>query len=163
MPVTVSLCFVCLGNICRSPTAAAVMRHRVAQAELGERIVIESAGTASWHIGESPDERSVAEAGRRGIPMHDRGQQFQAGDFDRFFMVLAADYDNAAALRALARGPEDETKIHLLRSFDPSAEGDLAVPDPYFGGPDGFARVFDLIDAACVGLLDHLVDGPLAE
>lgn len=161
--VNVRLCFVCLGNICRSPTAAAVMRHRVAQADLGDRIEIESAGTSSWHIGEPPDERSVREALRRGIAMHDRGRRFDTADFDRFHLVLAADYDNAATLRALARGPDDERKVHLLRSFDPLAGGDLAVPDPYFGGTDGFAQVFDVIDAACVGLLEHLTAGPLAE
>ncbi len=163
MPDNVRLCFVCLGNICRSPTAAAVMRHRVAEAELTDRIEIESAGTSGWHIGEPPDERSVQEARRRGIAMHDRGQRFDASDFDRFSLVLAADYDNVSVLRSLARGPEEELKVHLLRSFDPEADGDLAVPDPYYGGTDGFANVFDLVDAACLGLLEHLTAGPLAE
>lgn len=139
------------------------MRHRVAEAALDDRIAIESAGTSSWHIGEPPDERSVDEARRRGIAMDDRGQRFDATDFERFDLILAADHDNVAALLSLARGVDDQGKVYLLRSFDPRADGDLAVPDPYFGGSDGFARVFDLIDAACLGLLAYLTAGPLAE
>jgi protein-tyrosine phosphatase len=163
MPATVRLCFVCLGNICRSPTAAAVMRHKVASAELADRIAIDSAGTSSWHIGEPPDARAVAEARRREIAMRDTGRRFDVVDFARFDYVLAADHDNVSALRALARDAEDLAKVHLLRSFDAAAGGDLAVPDPYFGGDDGFAHVFDLIDAACEGLLDHLLTGPLSD
>ncbi|MDX6647730.1 MAG: low molecular weight protein-tyrosine phosphatase [Miltoncostaeaceae bacterium] len=152
----VRLCFVCLGNICRSPTAAAVMVHRVAQAGLAHRITVESAGTGDWHVGEAPDRRAVAEARRRGIEMTSRGRQFVRGDFARFELVLAMDASNVAALRSIAPDDRARAKIRLLRSFDPKAGGDLAVPDPYFGGPDGFAMAFDRIDAACRGLLAAL-------
>lgn len=162
MPESVRLCFVCLGNICRSPTAAAVMQHLVESAGLADRIEIESAGTSGWHIGEPPDARSVEEATRRGIAMHNRGQRFVPGDFDRFDLVLAADHENAAVLRAMAPDAAAEAKVNLLRRFDPEANGDLVVPDPYFGGEDGFSDVFDLIDAACRGLLEELRAGPLA-
>jgi protein-tyrosine phosphatase len=159
---TVRLCFVCLGNICRSPTAAAVMAHRVAQAGLAHRIAIESAGTGDWHVGEPPDWRAVEEARRRGIPMTGRARQFRARDFARFDLVLAMDARNVAALRSIAPDRDAREKVRLLRSFDPQARGDLSVPDPYFGGPDGFTLAFDGIDAACVGLLAALRRGPLA-
>jgi protein-tyrosine phosphatase len=151
------ICFVCLGNICRSPTAEAVMRARVAAARLDGEVKVESAGTGSWHIGEPSDRRAIGEARRRGIAMEGCAQQFTAPDFSRFDLVLAMDRRNAADLRAMARTREDAAKVRLLREFDPSAGGDdLDVPDPYFGGADGFEDVFDLIERACVGLLQHL-------
>jgi protein-tyrosine phosphatase len=159
----VRLSFVCLGNICRSPTAAAVMRRLVEDAGLSGRIAIESAGTGSWHVGEPPDARATAEAGMRGYRMDGRARQFRQEDFDRLDLVLAMDRENAAALRRLAPIPEAAAKVHLLREFDPAARGDLDVPDPYYGGLHGFATVFDMVAAACRGLLDHLRAGPLAE
>ena len=152
----VRLCFVCLGNICRSPTAAAVMVRRIEEAGLADRITVESAGTGDWHVGEGPDGRAVAEARRRGVEMIGRARQFGPRDFGRFDLVLAMDASNVRALNAIAPDGGARAKIRLLRSFDPEAHGDLAVPDPYFGGPDGFATVFDSIDAACRGLLATL-------
>lgn len=158
----VRVCFVCLGNICRSPTAEAVMATLVEEAGLAARIEVDSAGTAGWHIGEPPDERSTAEARRRGVVMRSVGRQFHVGDFEYFDYVVAMDLANRADLLDLARSDEHAARIHLLRSFDPAsvaaarAEEDLVVGDPYYGGPDGFALVFDQIDAACRGLLDHL-------
>jgi low molecular weight protein-tyrosine phosphatase len=150
------VCFVCLGNICRSPTAEAVMRHRLAEAGLSDAIEVDSAGTGSWHVGDPPDARAAAEARARGIAMDGRARRFRPGDFERFDLVLAMDGENAAHLRRIA--PDDETaaRVRLLREFDPAATGDLDVPDPYYGGPDGFATVFDLVDAACLGLIEHL-------
>ena len=155
------IAFVCLGNICCSPTAEAVMRHHVAAAGLEDEILIESAGTGSWHVGARPDRRARAEAAARGIPMDGRARQFQAADFDRLDMVLAMDVENAADLRALAPNAAAASKVRLLREFDPAAAaaGDLSVPDPYYGGPEGFAEVFDMVDAAAAGLLEHLRDG----
>ena len=151
------VCFVCLGNICRSPTAEAVMRARVAAAGLDGEVTVESAGTSSWHLGEPSDRRAVGEARRRGIAMEGCAQQFTASDFARFDLVLAMDRRNAADLRGIARTREDAAKVRLLREFDPSAgDGDLDVPDPYFGGTDGFEDVFDMVERACVGLLQHL-------
>jgi protein-tyrosine phosphatase len=158
----VRLCFVCLGNICRSPTAAAVMARRVEEAGLGDRVAIESAGTGDWHVGEGPDARAVSEARRRGIRMTGCAQQFRPRDFARFDLVLAMDEANVASLQAIAPDGAARAKIRLLRSFDPRAGHDLAVPDPYFGGSDGFATVFDTIDAACRGLVAAIREGRLA-
>lgn len=151
----VRLCFVCLGNICRSPTAEAVMAHHLAEAGLSSRVRVESAGTGHWHVGEPPDRRAAAEARRRGITMRSRARQFRPDDFEQFDLVLAMDHENLRDLERLAPHEEARRKLALLRAFDPAAE-DLTVPDPYFGGPEGFAHVFDLVDSACRGLLDHL-------
>lgn len=143
------------------------MRHRIAAAGLGEEILVESAGTGSWHIGHAPDARASAEARRRGVEMTGRARQFESGDFARLDLVLAMDAQNAADLRALAPDDAAAAKVRLLREFDPSArgdppaEGDLSVPDPYYGGVDGFTDVFEMVDRACVGLLEHLRARPL--
>lgn len=150
------LCFVCLGNICRSPTAAAVMRHLVAREGLQDAVHVESAGTAGWHVGAPADPRSAAELARRGVPLEHRARRFAAADFDRFDLILAMDAQNLADLRALAPGPAAAGRVRLLREFDPDADGDRAVPDPYYGGADGFATVFDMVEAACRGLMEHL-------
>lgn len=157
--------FVCLGNICRSPTAESVMRHLVAQAGLDDAIAIESAGTGSWHIGHAADPRSREEATRRGIVMEGTARQFDPDDFARLDLVLAMDHQNAADLIARAPDPTARAKVRLLREFDPTlaAGADRAVPDPYYGGPDGFAEVFDMVERACVGLLDEYRAGRLGE
>lgn len=137
------------------------MRHRVAEAGLEDAIHVESAGTSGYHIGDPPDSRSAAEARRRGVPMEGAGRRFERADFARLDMVLAMDGDNAAALRRLAPDAAAAAKVRLLREFDPDADA-LDVPDPYYGGADGFARVFDMVDAACAGLLAHLREGGLS-
>src|SRR5512136_2781556 len=119
-PLAVS--FVCMGNICRSPTAEAVMRHLVKQAGLGRQITVDSAGTGAWHVGEERDRRSRAVASRRGMPITGEARQFSRGDFDRFDLVLALDLDNERDLRRLAPNDEARAKIRLLRSFEPGAE-----------------------------------------
>jgi protein-tyrosine phosphatase len=154
---TVRLCFVCLGNICRSPTAAGVMRHLVREAGLHDQVLVESAGTAGYHIGELPDRRARAEARRRGVDIDDPAQQFRREHFDTFDLVLAMDADNLRDLHRLAPTPEHREKVVLLRRFDPAAPDGAEVPDPYYGGDDGFRDVFDLVGAACAGLLDALV------
>lgn len=150
--------FVCLGNICRSPTAEAVMAHLVREAGLEHEIEIESAGTGGWHVGNVPDARATAAAGARGFAMRSVAQQVTAADFDRFDLLIAMDRDNLANLRRLAPDDEAAQKAHLLREFDPHSAGapDLDVPDPYYGGVDGFDHVLDLVEAACAGLLDEL-------
>jgi protein-tyrosine phosphatase len=155
----VRICFVCLGNICRSPTAAAVMAHRAEEAGLADRFRIESAGTSGWHEGEGPDRRATEEAREHGVRLTHRARRFRPEDFDRFDMILAMDQENLGDLLALAPDDETRAKVELLRRYDPSGGVDLAVPDPYYGGVDGFATTFDLIDAACRGLLAHLVAG----
>lgn len=152
----IRICFVCLGNICRSPTAEGVMKKLVAEAGLSEKIHIESAGTGDWHVGELPDPRSRKTAERRGVPLSSRAQHFSATTFDRFDLVLAADSNNVKSLQKLARGEQDTAKIRLLRDYDPSAPKGSDVPDPYYGGPEGFEEVFDQCEAACRGLLKTL-------
>jgi protein-tyrosine phosphatase len=151
----VSVCFVCLGNICRSPTAEAVMRHVVRQAGLDGRIHVDSAGTGDWHVGEAPDERAQRAGLRRGYDLAPlRGRQIGAVDFERFDLVVAMDDANVTALRNVAP-PAARDKIRLLMEFAPQLETRV-VADPYFGGEAGFETVLDQCEAACEGLLAAL-------
>jgi protein-tyrosine phosphatase len=151
----VGVSFVCLGNICRSPTAEAIMRHLVRAEGLEDRILIDSAGTGGWHVGEPRDARSAAVGRRRGMPLGGAARQWARSDFARFDYVLAMDRQNLADLVRLAPDEAARAKVRLLRSFDPGADHD-EVPDPYYGGPDGFDRVFDACEAACRALLEHV-------
>jgi low molecular weight protein-tyrosine phosphatase len=149
--------FVCMGNICRSPTAEGVMRRLIDDAGL-EDVEVESAGTGGWHAGEPPDERATAAAARRGVTLAGAARQVTAADFRRFDLLIALDRANLRELLALAPDEDAAEKVRLLREFDPASDGaaDLDVPDPYYGGPDGFEDVLDLVEAACRGLLDEL-------
>ena len=150
--------FVCMGNICRSPTAEAVMRGLLRAEGLEEAVAIDSAGTGGWHAGDPPDARAVAAARSRDIVVEGAARQVTAEDFDDFDLVVAMDRENERDL--VARAPDDaaRAKVRLLREFDDAAvaAGDLDVPDPYYGGPHGFDRVLDLVEAACRGLLDEV-------
>jgi protein-tyrosine phosphatase len=149
------LLFVCLGNICRSPTAEAVMAQLVDAEGLDRTIVCESAGTGGWHVGQLPDDRASAEARRHGIEMTHRGRQVRtAADLAPYDLVLAMDHAILADLRRMTRTADDQ-RIRLLRSFDPDADDD-EVPDPYYGDADDFAAVFTICESACRRLLDHL-------
>jgi protein-tyrosine phosphatase len=152
----IRLSFVCLGNICRSPTAEAVMRHLIKKEGLERQIVLDSAGLGDWHVGAARDARSQAVGRRRGVPLEGVARQFQPEDFARFEYVLAMDRSNYKGLLALAPDEEARAKVRLLRSFDPASPPDAEVPDPYYGGPQGFDEVFDICEAACAGLLAHL-------
>ena len=133
------------------------MRHLVAEAGLEKAILIDSAGTGDWHVGEPRDRRSSEVGQRRGIPLSGRARHFVAADFARFDHVVAMDRQNHANLLKLAPDAEARAKVRLLRSFEADADaGDDEVPDPYFGGPEGFDHVFDICLAACAGLLAHL-------
>jgi protein-tyrosine phosphatase len=150
--------FVCLGNICRSPTAEGVMRKLVREAGLADRIELDSAGTGSWHVGAPPDARATSAAATRGIELGGCARKLSPGDFERFDLILAMDRSNLADVRAAAPDHDARTKVRLLREFDPESNGrvDLDVPDPYYGGAGGFDDVLDLVEAACRGLLDHV-------
>ncbi len=158
----VRLLFVCLGNICRSPTAEGVMRTLVRDAGLQERIEVDSAGTGSWHVGEPPDARATRVARRRGIELEGAARQVWPRDFAEFDLLLAMDASNLRNLQRLAPDEDARAKVRLLREFEgragsqSSAGGDLDVPDPYYGGPNGFEEVLDLVQAACAGLLERL-------
>lgn len=147
------VCFVCLGNICRSPTAEAVFRARAAAAGVSREWVIESAGTGAHHEGEPADPRSREHGARRGYTLSGRARQFRRADFVRFDLVLAMDASNAAALRRLAPDGDARAKISLFRAFDPAAPAGAEVPDPYYGGAAGFDEVIELCERAADGLL----------
>ena len=155
----VSVLFVCLGNICRSPTAEGIFRHLARQRRLDDHLVIDSAGTGGWHAGEPADPRTLAAARRRGIAWDHRARQVRTADFARFDLLVAMDRKNMSDLLDAAPDEAARAKVVLLRSFDPASRpgDDLDVPDPYFGGDEGFERVLDLCERACAGLLDTLV------
>jgi protein-tyrosine phosphatase len=159
--VAARVLFVCLGNICRSPTAEAVMRGLVREAGLEDEIRVESAGTGAWHVGDPPDPRSARAAALRGVEVTGAARQVRTADFGDFDLLLAMDRSNRDALHALAPNGDARGRVRLLREFDPAsaAAGDLDVPDPYFGGAHGFHHVLDLVEAACRGLLDELRSG----
>ena len=150
--------FVCLGNICRSPTAEGVMRGLVREAGLDGQIEVESAGTAGYHVGDPPDPRSVAAAAERGVDLDSRARQVSEADFNGFDLVVAMDRSNYEELRALAPDDESEERVRLLREFDPRSDG-LDVPDPYYGGADGFEEVLDIVARSCAALLEEVSSG----
>ncbi|MBY8878848.1 low molecular weight protein-tyrosine-phosphatase [Actinacidiphila acidipaludis] len=142
------LCFVCTGNICRSPTAALVFAEYLRRAGLDDTVRVTSAGTGPWHVGEGIDERAGALLARRGYPVEHVAAQV-GPDHLAADLLLAMDHSHLAALRRMV---DDPSRVRLLRSFDPAA-GDLDVPDPYYGGPDGFDEVLDQVEAAMPGLI----------
>lgn len=155
MSAEVKILFVCMGNICRSPTAEAVFRHTVAASAPAVDWHIDSAGTHAYHVGEPPDPRSIAAARRRGIDMSRlRARVVERDDFLRFDLVLAMDEVNLAHLEAL-RPANARAELRLLLDYVPDA-GRRSVPDPYYGGVTGFEEVLDLVELAADGLLASL-------
>ena len=152
----VRVCFVCLGNICRSPTAEGVFRHLVAEAGLLADFEIDSAGTAGYHTGDPPDPRARAAGKRAGIVVDGAARQFSAVDFERFDHVIAMDFSNLSELKRLAPNAEGQSKVRLLRSYDPDAPKDAPVPDPYYGDDAGFDHVLELCRTACQYLLKEI-------
>ncbi|MGH7503175.1 MAG: low molecular weight protein-tyrosine-phosphatase [Longimicrobiales bacterium] len=146
--------FVCLGNICRSPLAEAIFRDLVHKAGLDQHFSIDSAGTSGYHNGDGPDQRTVETARKRGVVVEGTSRQVTRKDLEKFEYVLAMDRDNLTKLRML--DPGQRANIRLLRSFDPEAWAEAAVPDPYYGGPRGFENVHELLERACGGLLEHI-------
>ncbi|MEV5016337.1 low molecular weight protein-tyrosine-phosphatase [Streptomyces sp. NPDC053780] len=152
--MTYRVCFVCTGNICRSPMAEAVFHARVADAELDGLVTVDSAGTGGWHEGDGADPRTVAVLAEHGYDLGHTARQFQQSWFSRLDLVIALDAGHLRALRRLAPTEEDAAKVRLLRSYDPAADGgDLDVPDPYYGGTDGFEECLEMVEAASGGLL----------
>lgn len=150
----ISVLFVCMGNICRSPTAEGVFRHLVTDSGLDEHVHIDSAGTHAYHVGEPPDRRARAAAERRGISLEDiQARRVQPDDFERFSYIIAMDQDNLAILEEQSEGAHRE-KLRLFLEFSSGPEKE--VPDPYYGGATGFERVLDLVEDAGRGLLEEL-------
>ena len=153
----VSVVFVCMGNICRSPTAEGVFRHLVESRNLLDHISIDSAGTHAYHIGEKPDPRSRSAAMDRGIDLSSqRARKVVQEDFERFDYVIAMDRSNYADLQSLA-SPQQRKKLHLFLDFADSWD-EAEVPDPYYGGSNGFERVLDMVADASEGLLKDILD-----
>jgi protein-tyrosine phosphatase len=150
--------FVCLGNICRSPTAEGVMRHVLREEGLEDQVEVDSAGTGGWHVGAPPDERATAAARNRSIVLEGAARKFSPDDFHEFDLILAMDSENRRDLLALAPDEDARAKVRLLREFDPASDGaaDLDVPDPYYGGDEWFDHVLDLVEASTRGLVDRL-------
>ena len=149
-----------MGNICRSPTAEGVFRHVVNERNLQDVIKIDSAGTHAYHIGESPDSRSQATAKSRGVDLSiQRARKVEANDFELFDYVIAMDCSNYENLKALA-APEQQERMHLFMDFT-LAWDNTEVPDPYYGGGDGFTNVFDMVQSASEGLLEIIVKNDL--
>ncbi|MFF7752205.1 low molecular weight protein-tyrosine-phosphatase [Streptomyces sp. NPDC007971] len=151
--MTYRVCFVCTGNICRSPMAESVFRARVEEAGLDGRVEIDSAGTGGWHEGEAADPRTVSVLEEHGYGTDHTARRFEASRFARLDLVIALDAGHLKALRRLAPTEEDAHKVRLLRSYDPAAGDDLDVPDPYYGGRDGFEECLEMVEAASTGLL----------
>jgi protein-tyrosine phosphatase len=147
---------VCLGNICRSPTAEAALQHE-AEAR-GLPLEVRSAGTGDWHLGAPPDPRMREAAAEVGLELTGEAAQVTADDLERAELILAMDRANLAALETMAARTGVTTEIRLFREFDPDARDDLEVPDPYYGGPRGFTEVLEIVRRAARGVVDHLAD-----
>lgn len=155
----VAVLMICMGNICRSPTAEGVLRAKLAAAGLADRVQVDSAGTHAYHAGDPPDGRAQAHAARRGYDLSAaRAREVRAEDYERFDLLLAMDWDNLALLQGDCPAGA-ERKLRRLMEFAPGA-GSEVVPDPYYGGPQGFERVLDLVEQACDGLIAHLSGRP---
>ncbi|MEJ2485900.1 MAG: low molecular weight phosphotyrosine protein phosphatase [Anaerolineales bacterium] len=154
--------FVCLGNIIRSPLAEHMFAHLAEKAGVADKYFVDSAGTSAYHIGEQPDSRMRRVAAQNGLQYDGRAKQFQEDDYDRFDFIIPQDQDNLRNLRWLARGPADEAKLFTMRTFDPLGSSNEGVPDPYYGGADGFQTTFEIVRRSCQGLLDALEKGELA-
>ena len=153
------LLFVCLGNICRSPSAENIMNHLLQQANLGDLITCDSAGTSSYHIGSPPDARMTQAAKARGIALVGRARQFVAEDFENFDLILAMDYDNYQSILYLDRAGQYQDKVKLMCEFCRHHQI-KEVPDPYYGDSQGFNRVIDILLDACEGLLEYVQKQP---
>ncbi|MFE7510330.1 low molecular weight protein-tyrosine-phosphatase [Streptomyces sp. NPDC057540] len=151
--MTYRVCFVCTGNICRSPMAEHVFRRRVEEAGLGGLVEIDSAGTGGWHEGDAADPRTVAVLDENGYTSAHTARRFRSSWFASLDLVIALDEGHLQELRELARTPEEAARIRLLRSYDPAAGPGLDVPDPYWGGREEFEECLEMVEAASAGLL----------
>ena len=154
--MTYKLLFVCLGNICRSPSAENIMNHLIQEAGLSDKITCDSAGTSSYHIGAAPDKRMSAAGTKRGLKLVGKSRKLVPQDLQQFDLILAMDRENYQDILYLDREGKYEDKVRLMCEFA-TEKPDEEVPDPYYGGQDGFDYVIELLFDACAGLLDYVV------
>jgi protein-tyrosine phosphatase len=148
-----------MGNICRSPAAHAVAEQRIADRNLDSVLRVDSSGTIAYHAGEPADSRMSAELAKHGIKNGHRSQQFRESDFDEFDLILAMDRRNLEDIKSMARDEADLRKLAMFRDFDPEGSGE--VPDPYYGGREGFTRVYDMVDRTVDEILTRFEAGEL--
>jgi protein-tyrosine phosphatase len=146
--------FVCLGNICRSPLAEAIFKHKLKERKLEDFIFADSCGTANYHVGDTPDPRTIANALKNGVVIDHCGRQLSAQDINDFDYILAMDNSNYRNILKIIETGNDDTKVRLMREYDPLEKGE--VPDPYYGGEKGFQDVFDILNRTIDAFLDHL-------
>jgi protein-tyrosine phosphatase len=146
--------FVCLGNICRSPLAEAIFKHKLKERGLENQIEADSCGTSNYHIGDNPDPRTIANAKKNGVTIDHCGRQLSVNDLEDFDYILAMDGSNFSNIHRILRDEKHKPKIQMMRDYDPQGKGD--VPDPYYGGEKGFQEVFDILDRTMEGFLDKL-------
>jgi protein-tyrosine phosphatase len=151
----VSILFVCLGNICRSPAAEGILRHQSTNHPVLKKIHIESCGLGSWHQGQLPDLRMQDAAKRRGIILSSRAQKIQDHFFDKFDYILAADHEVLKVLYQYAKSPEQKAKLHLISAFSDSYRNE-EIPDPFYGNEASFEHVLDMLEDSCEGLIEHI-------
>lgn len=149
------LLFVCLGNICRSPSAEGIMNSLIEEAGLSQEIICDSAGTSGFHIGEPADRRMSAAAKQQGFTLTSRSRKFEVSDFEEFDLILAMDQENYNTILSLDPTGQYQHKVKMMCEFC-REHSDRDVPDPYYGGPSGFTYVIDLLSDACAGLLHYL-------
>ena len=152
-----SILFVCLGNICRSPAAEGIMRHLVEIHGMQHDIKVDSAGIGSWHVGDLPDPRMRTLGKKHGYLFTSRARQFVVEDFDRYQLIVAMDQENVMDLKSKSRTPYDKAKIVCMADYLRHHPMHKTVPDPYYGGEQGFELVIDLLEDACQGLLESLM------
>lgn len=158
-PEKIHVVFVCLGNICRSPVAEGTFHHLVEKKGLESHFQIDSAGTSAWHIGQSANKRSIKVAQRHGIKLTSLARQFTPQDFNKFDYIIAMDRSNYQDIIRLSQTKKDKTKVEMMRKWDNLPYEDFPgdVPDPYYGGNEGFENVQNILINCCSGFLDHLI------
>ena len=159
MPEPTRICFVCLGNIVRSPFAENLFRHLAEEIGVEQKYQVDSAGTSAYHVGEEPDRRMRQVAAQHGFHYTGRARQFEQDDFENFDVIIAMDETNRRNLLRMARTPEHKAKVRMMRQFDPNGSASDPVPDPYYGGIDGFEKVYRILERSIKGLLEKLEKG----
>lgn len=156
--MTTKILFVCLGNICRSPAAEGVMRRLVEQKGLTDKIQIASCGIGSWHVGQPPDHRIRQAAADRGVTLNTKAKPFTSNFLEEYDYIMASDPEVMSHLLTFAKHPDQKAKIHLMTAFGKAFKG-LDVPDPFYEGPAAFEHVLDVLEDACLGLLENISKG----